>query len=87
MNTRVVIPVVALAVVLLIVVMSSIFTVHQTENALVLQFGYPVRPISEPGLHFKVPLVQNVAYYDKRILDVVPSFDPVDHAERPRLDL
>jgi regulator of protease activity HflC (stomatin/prohibitin superfamily) len=43
MNTRVAVPVVAAIVVLLIVVMSSVFTVHQTEKALVLQFGNPVR--------------------------------------------
>jgi len=48
---------------------SSIFTVHQSEQALVLQFGEVKRLVSDPGLHFKYPFVQNVVYYDKRVLD------------------
>lgn len=48
---------------------SSIFTVHQAEQALVLQLGKVVRPESTPGIHFKVPFVQNVVYYDRRVLD------------------
>jgi len=85
MNKRVVIPVVALVVVLVMVLMSSVFTVHQTENALVLQFGKPVRPITEPGLQFKVPLVQDVLYFDKRILDLEPPQEEVIAADQKRL--
>jgi membrane protease subunit HflC len=85
MNTRVVVPVVALIVVLVIIVMSSVFTVHQTEKALVLQFGNPVREIPQPGLQFKVPLVQNVVYYDNRILDVEPPQEEVIAADQKRL--
>ncbi|MGE5201883.1 MAG: protease modulator HflC [Acidobacteriota bacterium] len=85
MNTRVVVPVLALIVVALIVISSSVFTVHQTEQALVLQFGKPVRPISEPGLQFKIPLVQNVVFYDKRILYLEPSAEEVNAADQKRL--
>ncbi len=85
MNTRVAVPVVAGIVVLLIIVMSSVFTVHQTEKALVLQFGNPVREIKEPGLQFKVPLVQNVVYYDNRILDVEPPQEEVIASDQKRL--
>ncbi|SMF93440.1 membrane protease subunit HflC [Methylomagnum ishizawai] len=47
----------------------SIFTVEQTEQAILTQFGRPVRdPITEPGLHFKLPLVQQVTRIDKRYL-------------------
>ena len=47
----------------------SLFTVHQTRQALVLQLGDPRRVIVEPGLHVKLPFVQNVVYIDKRILN------------------
>ncbi len=52
----------------------SLFTVHQTERAMVLQLGAVKKVISEPGLHFKLPFVQNVVYFDKKLLEVdVPS--------------
>jgi len=85
MNTRIVIPVVAAIVVVLIVGLSSVFTVHQTEKALVLQFGNPIREVNEPGLQFKVPLVQNVVYYDNRILDVEPPQEEVIASDQKRL--
>ena len=47
----------------------TLFTVHQTQQALVLQFGNPKRVIKEPGLNWKIPFVQNVEFFDKRILD------------------
>ncbi len=45
------------------------FTVHQTQKALVLQLGDPIDKIYTPGLHFKLPFIQNVVYFDSRILD------------------
>lgn len=58
-----------LIIVLGVVGLSSVYTVHQSEQALVLQFGQVKQLVKEPGLHFKLPLVQNVIYFDKRILD------------------
>ena len=49
-----------------ILVSASLFTVHQTQQALILQFGNPVRVITTPGLKFKLPFVQNIRYYDRR---------------------
>jgi membrane protease subunit HflC len=72
-------------VVLVIVLMSSVFTVHQTEKALVKQFGNPVRVITEPGLQFKIPLVQDVSYFDNRILDLEPPQEEVIAADQKRL--
>lgn len=46
----------------------SLFTVDQRQFALVFQLGEVKGQISEPGLHFKIPLIQNVRYFDKRIL-------------------
>ncbi len=47
----------------------SFFTVHETEKALVLQLGVPQDSVYGPGLHFKLPFIQNVLYFDSRILD------------------
>jgi membrane protease subunit HflC len=48
----------------------AFFIVHQNEQALVLEFGKPKRVIQEPGLHWKIPIVETVDYFDKRILDL-----------------
>ena len=55
-------------VILGILISQSIYTVHQTEVAIVLQLGEPVRDVEDPGLHFKLPFIQNVVYLDARIL-------------------
>jgi membrane protease subunit HflC len=55
---------------------NALFTVHQTQQAIVLQFGEPKRVIKESGLAFKIPVVQDVLFYDNRILDLdPPSFE------------
>ena len=46
----------------------ALFVVHVNEQAIVLEFGKPVRIISEPGLYWKIPVVQTVDTFDKRIL-------------------
>ncbi len=48
---------------------SPLFIVDVTETAIVVQLGKPVRTELEPGLRFKIPFVQNVIYFDKRLLD------------------
>jgi membrane protease subunit HflC len=52
----------------LVVMAMSIFTVDQRQYAVVFQLGEVKRAISEPGLYFKVPMVQNVRYFEKRII-------------------
>jgi membrane protease subunit HflC len=47
-----------------------LFIVHQNEQALVLEFGKPKRIIDRAGLHWKIPVVETVEYFDKRILDL-----------------
>ena len=60
----------AVAVLAAIVVANqSFFTVHQTQKALVLQLGEPLSEVYGPGLHLKVPFIQNVVYFDARVLD------------------
>ena len=74
-------------IVLGIVVFSALFTVDQRQQALVLQFGEPKRVVSEPGLWTKLPFVQNVIYYDKRVLDLDPQVEQVILADQIRLDV
>ena len=52
---------------------NSAFTVDQTQQALVLQLGEPKRTIQEPGLSFKMPFIQDVTYYEKRVLSLIPQ--------------
>ena len=72
------------AVVVLFLLYTTFFTVQQTEIALVLQFGKPVRVIDHPGLQFKPPW-QNVVVYDKRILDFEPPAEEVIASDQKRL--
>lgn len=58
-------------VILLFVAFNSFFSVQQYQQALLLQFGELVRVEKEPGLHFKLPFIQQPFYYDKRILNVI----------------
>ena len=61
--------IVVLLVALAIVGRASMFAVDEAEQAIVVQFGRPVgEPITEPGLHFRVPFVQEVRRFDKRLL-------------------
>lgn len=57
-------------IVIAIAVYLSIFIVSQTQQSLVLRFGQVVREVREPGLYYKLPLIDNVVYFDKRILDL-----------------
>lgn len=57
------------AVIAVILGLSSVYTVNQAEQAIVLQFGEVKRLVREPGLHTKLPFVQNVVYFDKRLLN------------------
>ena len=59
----------AVLVVALVVVSSTLFTVHQTQQVLVTQFGQPIRVIRDPGLHTKIPFIQSVIAFDRRLLD------------------
>lgn len=54
----------------ILVISLSVYTVDQTEQVIITQFGQPVgEPITEPGLHFKLPFVQTVNTLDKRFLE------------------
>ena len=67
MNSKLNVMVLSVVTVLVVLAM-SIFTVDQRQFALVFQLGEVKRQISEPGLYFKIPMIQNVRLFDKRIL-------------------
>jgi len=71
--------------VILIVAWNAFFIVDQTEQALVLQFGEYKRTIQDPGLQVKIPFVQNVVYYDRRVLDIDPPSEQITAADQKRL--
>ena len=64
---------------------SSLFIVDQTEQALVLQLGQPRRVIRTPGLWAKRPFIENVIFYDKRLLDFEPPPEEVIASDQKRL--
>ncbi len=64
---------------------SSAFIVHQNEQALVTRFGEPKRVVNQPGLNWKVPLVDSVEIYDKRILDLDSQPQEVTASDQKRL--
>jgi len=74
-----------LVFVVVIVAYSSMFTVQQTEQALVVRFGKPVDVITEPGLNFKVPFTDSVISIDKRILDLENPSQEVIASDQKRL--
>ena len=73
------------ALVVLFGAYSAMFTVSQTEQAIVVRLGEPIRVISEPGLNFKWPLVDSVIPISKRILDLENPAQEVLASDRRRL--
>ena len=69
-------------------ILSSFFTVDQTQQALVLQFGEPKRLVNKPGLNFKIPFIQEVTYFEKRVLSLVSQdSEEVILADQKRLEV
>jgi membrane protease subunit HflC len=73
------------AVIVLITGYSSLFTVYQTRQALVIRLGDPIRVEKNPGLHVKIPLIDTIIYVDKRILDLENSSQEVIAADQKQL--
>ena len=70
---------------LIVVTLSAAFIVDQREQVLVLQFGDPKRVIQEPGLNFKIPFIQQVVRFDKRLLDYDNAPEEVIASDQKRL--
>ena len=76
---------VVLIIAALIVGYGSLFTVYQTQQALVVRFGRPVDIATEPGLHFKAPFIDTVIPIDKRILDLEAPAQELIASDQKRL--
>ncbi|BCP54393.1 protein HflC [Kaistia sp. 32K] len=71
-----------IVIIVAIVAYSGLFIVNQTQQALVLRFGNPVRVATEPGIYAKIPLIDNVVMLDKRLLDI--DSPPIEVIARDR---
>jgi len=83
-RTGLTVPLILLGAVALVAYL-TLFTVEQTQQALLLEFGQPKRVISDPGLHYKIPFIQNVEFLDKRILHIDTSSQEVIASDQKRL--
>src|SRR6202521_3170318 len=75
----------ALIIIALIIAYSTIFTVYQTRQALVVRLGQPIRVVTAPGLNYKIPLIDTVIPVDKRILDLENPAQEVLASDQKRL--
>ncbi|PPQ25750.1 protease modulator HflC [Rhodopila globiformis] len=82
---RVIIPGIAALVIVIILAAGSLFTVSQTEQVLVVQFGEVVRPIEQPGLHVKLPIIQDIIPFDRRLQAVELPGEEVILGDQRRL--
>ncbi len=73
------------ALVAFVLVTSSIFTVQENQQVLVMRFGNPKDQIAEPGLHFKLSILDQTRVFEKRILNVDPPAEEVLLADQKRL--
>ena len=76
---------IVLGVILFTTAYSTLFTVRETEQVMVLQFGEQKEIITKPGLNFKLPFIQTLIYFDKRILDYDASIQEVPTADQKQL--
>jgi len=74
-----------LALAVIVVLWSSMFTVYQTQQALVVRLGNPIRVVEQPGLHVKAPFIDNVIKIDRRILDLEAPPQEVIASDQKRL--
>jgi membrane protease subunit HflC len=78
-------PSLVLALAAFLVLINGVFLLHQTEQALIVRFGEPIRSVSHPGLHFKVPFVDVATFFDRRLLDVDLSALEITLGDRRRV--
>jgi membrane protease subunit HflC len=84
MNRKIVIAIV-LVIVIVIVLAGSVFTVDETEQAIVTRLGKYVRTVSEPGLGFKAPFVEKVHKFEDRVLEYDAAAAPIITSDKKHL--
>ncbi len=85
MNRRILLILGILAIGLGVVVSSAVFTVHQARQVIVMQFGNPKRVVTEPGINLKLPFIQDLVEYEKRVLNLDPPVERVILFDQNRL--
>ncbi len=68
-----------------VVASSALFIVRETDQVIVMQFGNPQRVIKDPGLNWKLPFIQNIVVYEKRVLGSDPPGEEVILADQKRV--
>lgn len=86
-KTRLLIAVVALVAVVGVLLASTFFVVDERQQALVIQFGAIKKEVREAGLHTKIPFVQTVVIYDRRVLDLNPPTEQVLLVDQKRVEV
>jgi membrane protease subunit HflC len=84
--TRLLIGLAALAF-LIWLAMASLFTIGQSQQALVVRLGQPVAALTDPGLHLKAPLIDTVQYYDNRLLQLEPGVQQIILGDQKRIEV
>ena len=72
-------------IIIIAVGLNGLFTMNEKQQGLVLQFGEPKRVVQDSGLNFKIPLIQNVVRYDKRILEYDLPIEEVIAVDKKRM--
>jgi membrane protease subunit HflC len=75
------------AVFLLWLLSTTLYTVSEVQKALIVRLGAPIGVVNEPGLKFKVPLVDSVIYYDRRLLTLEPPVEQVILGDQKRIEV
>jgi modulator of FtsH protease HflC len=75
----------AVLLVALVILYGSVFTVYQTDQVIVVRLGQPIRVVTDPGLNFKVPLLDSVISVEKRIVDLENPAQEVITSDQKRL--
>ncbi|RMD90759.1 MAG: protease modulator HflC [Alphaproteobacteria bacterium] len=78
---------IALGFVILLVLSAGMFTVRETEQGIVMQYGEPKRVVRDAGLHWKVPVLQQVKYLERRILNLDMPAQEVITSDQKRLEV
>lgn len=86
MNKKIIIAIVLL-IVIVIVLAGSLFTVDETEQAIITQLGEYIRDVNEPGLHFKVPFLQSTNKFEDRVLEYDAAAAPIITSDKKHLDI
>jgi len=84
MRPKAIVPIIAV-VIALIVIALSVFTVDETEQVILTQLGQYVRTVSQPGLHFKVPVLQNIIKFEARVLEYDSAADQILTSDKKKL--